>query len=276
MSYTYKPIAGLILTIVLNANAAEFSFKVHDGPMDMGYITSQVQLEDQEEICQIDTGARKTVVKKLFADREAIGEEPSGGISGIGGMADLIPVESISVDEWETRDLVIRRTSIIPTDCIIGNDIFMKRNFMIDNQRNVFTTNYAPTTPTHPLLILNKKWFGFSIRIGELYVDSLFDTGAAATLVDPELIKAMPENFEFRKEIEITDGAGRKLQSAIYKLKNLIIEGELHTGINVLTYPLDSLQKELPTVRVILGFNVIRKQNWWFNFEHRQWGTTKF
>jgi len=268
----FRFLAGLVLSAAFAAHGAEFSFIVNDSPMEMGHLTKWVQFEDQVEMCLLDTGARKTVVKTLFADRDALGQEPSGGIGGIGDMADLIKMDKIVLDDWVNENLVIRRTQTIPTNCIIGNDIFMKRNFMIDNQRNVFTTDFRPISQPFPLLILNEKWFGFPVKIGERHVHSLFDTGAGATLVDPLLIAEIPENFEFLQNIEITDGASRKLESALYRMKRIDIENQVYQDVVVLAYPLDALQQELPSVRVILGYNIIRKQNWWFNFDLKQWG----
>lgn len=261
------------LAVASMTYADEFSFTVNDSQMDMGYLTKWVYFEDSPELCLIDTGARKSVVRTLFGDRTPVGKEPSGGLGGIGEMSELIKVTEIKLDSWISADLVIRRTESIPMNCIIGNDVFMKRNFLLDHERKVFTTDFQASEKNHPLKIYNNQWFGFPVQIGtKAIVDSLFDTGAAATLLDPKLIEDDPENFEFIQEIEITDGSNKKLKSAIYKMKVLSIQGLDFQDVIVLSYPLDVLQNEMPTVRVILGYNVIRRHNWWFNFDLKRWG----
>lgn len=149
----------------------------------------------------------------------------------------------------------------------------MRRNFLLDMTRKVFTTVFTKNGSVGSLQIFAEKWFGFSVKIAGETVGSIFDTGAGGTLVDPKLIDAHPENFEFVQKIDITDGADHTLPSAIHRMKELIVEDNVFRDIHVLSYPLDVLHREMPTVRVVLGFNVIRKQNWWFDFSSQTWGS---
>lgn len=267
-----KLVSFMIGLLASTGYADEFSFTQHDLPMEMGRITKYVQFEDKTDLCLLDTGARKSTVRTMFSERSSVGQEPAGGLGGTAYLADLIPVKQITIDEWVTEDLVIRRFDRIPSNCIIGNDIFMKRNFFIDMTRKVFTTVFAKTGSVEPLKIFAEKWFGFQVNIAGETVDSIFDTGAGGTLVDPKLIVAFPENFEFVQKIDITDGADHTLPSAIYKMKEIAVADKVFRDVHVLSYPLDVLQREMPTVRVVLGFNVIRKQNWWFDFSSETWG----
>lgn len=60
-------ILGLSIFIVAKTGlGAQFRFKQNDQQMDMGYITKWVNFEDKAELCLIDTGARKSVVRSLF------------------------------------------------------------------------------------------------------------------------------------------------------------------------------------------------------------------
>ncbi|HPI40169.1 MAG TPA: aspartyl protease family protein [Pseudobdellovibrionaceae bacterium] len=143
---------------------------------------------------------------------------------------------------------------------------------MIDMQNKIFTTDFLKTKKKSALIIFNNQWFGFDVSIANENITSLFDTGAGDTLVDPKLIENYPENFQFIQSLEITDGANKKLKSAIYKMKALVVNQNVFNDIYVLAYDLSILQNEIPSVKIILGFNIIKRQNWWFNFEQQEWG----
>lgn len=255
------------------AEAKSMNISLHPGEMDSGYIMAWTKFDGQMDRCMVDTGARTTVIKShILPDAPAVGQIVGGGLIGVQSPADLVNVSEIETGNWVKNNLTIRRTHKLPTNCILGNEFFMHESLSIDYANQIISTEALLDDEVFPILHFKNQWFGFTTTLDEKSMDSLFDTGAGLTLIDETLVEELPQHFEYLGKTELVDSTDTKVEASLYKMKSIRFGKWQANDVVVIAYPFNALHKELPSIRIVIGHNIIKKHHWYFNNILKQWG----
>jgi hypothetical protein len=229
-----------------------------------------------EYTCLVDTGARFTIFKEsLIKDLPKVGETIGGGISNSSQVTDLVNLD-LNLGDWKKTNAIVGRTDRIPFDCLIGNDFFLGHNFKIDFSKYEFADLDTPIEleKSFPLKVYRSEsggHFGFEITLAQKTVETIFDTGAASTVVSMSFVKENAEHFRLIKEINVTDGNNAELKAGLYELDEISFGGIALKKIEVYVLDLTNLKNKLPHVEIVLGLNIIQKYNWQFDIEAQRY-----
>lgn len=245
---------------------------------DIELIHAKMKLNSSgaEYTCLVDTGARFTIFKgSLIKDLPKVGETIGGGISNSSQVTDLVSLD-LNLGDWKKNNDIVGRTDRIPFDCLIGNDFFLRHNFKIDFNKSVFADldNPIELEISFPLNVYRSEsggHFGFEMNLAQKKVETIFDTGAASTVVSSSFVKENAEHFKLIKEINVTDGNNAELKAGLYELDEISFGGTTLKKIDVYVLDLTNLKNKLPKVEIVLGLNVIQKYNWQFDIENHRY-----
>jgi predicted aspartyl protease len=270
--------SNLMLLNSISAQADGFKFKVvRDAMMGPDHIETDMQFDGHTGSCLVDTGARYTVAKEhLLQDNVKVGETVGGGISGMNNVTDLVESD-VTVGSWSNPQSIIGRIKpeLLPADCLLGNDFFLKKEFSINFKENSIsdeTTFNGPVYPLDQFLSDRGGHFGFKIGLGNEEVSTLFDTGATDSVFDIDFVIQHQSEFEFIKEIPIQDGSNQTIKAGVYKAKSIRFGSVIDRDVRVYVVSLKSLQSKIPGIQAILGLNQMMRHKWYVNNKKAVWG----
>lgn len=261
----------LLIITALSWNAFGFDLILHTDLLtgDLQIVTAKIKLNDRPFECLVDTGARHTMVQsKFIKDLPVVGTTTGGGISNTNQVTELVNAD-LKLGEWEIINATIGRTPRIPFECLIGNDFFMDKHFTIDIKKLAIRTKESESREDYLKLNVYKSehggHFGFNVKIAENTIGTIFDTGAASTVVDLDFVKKHLEHFLLIKEINVTDGNSATIKAGLYKVDELQFGDVLLKDVEIYALDLSALKAKLPSVVGILGMNIIKNYKWSFN-----------
>jgi predicted aspartyl protease len=224
----------------------------------------------------LDTGSAMTFVanSKSFGAYTNVGKIRFVSAAGIVQEMDAIRAASIAVDDVVFSDLKIGRAGFNSAEHTLGIDIVGRQPFALRFRNKPELRLNAPR-PELPLTTLELSPEGLLLipmQISGVELRALWDTGVSVTTVDQEFIAAHPENFKSTKDyVRGTDGAGKTLLAQIFRAKKIKIADGTFEDVRVVAVDLGVLRERDPSVQAVLGFNVIRKANWFFDAKTRLW-----
>jgi hypothetical protein len=268
----------LLLLFGLTVGARAAVLDVTPGPFRSGKAYVSCRFDGKAERCFLDTGSAMTLLSHDFTEYPALGSFRFKSASGRGANAEVVRVHSIRIDQEEWRDIRIGRlpARAEATESSIGMDLLARAPFALDF-RDSPGLRFHPAQPRvtyRNLLVAEHNLFVIPLQCGADATEALFDTGATVTAADPLFIRAHPESFHsLGRQMSGIDGTGQKLFVQLYRAKSLKV-GE-RTFRNVVVVATDlSMLREGPSrgVQMVLGFNVIRRTDWYFDAATHTWG----
>jgi hypothetical protein len=277
---TILPFLLLSVFGLSEAMASGFSFQFNQpgfmDPEPSSVIHTTVHFDQVEVECMVDTGARLTIAKKsILANNKKVGESSGGGVSGQERVADL--VESlVNAGDWTSVSGVIARTDQIPAECLLGNDFFMNRAFVIDFKEMKFSDGIPFSGEAYPIHQYPREGggghFALDLEIADETIPALFDTGSTATVIDLAFVEAHPEDFQFIEKIDVTEGSNQTVKAGIYRLKSLKIGPINEKDIEIYALDLSYLNSKIPGLKAILGLKQIKNYKWYIDNINARWG----
>ncbi len=268
---------GLICSFAANAGES-IKFETVSGTGGSGQIWVSANFDGVMDKCILDSGARISAVnaRPAFELYPKVGSDITTGVTGNNVPVDLIRISETQVGGLTMQNHTIRRQDSFVVPCLIGNDILQIRALFYDfTKKEILTDAYPPTDQARPLVRYNGKWIGFPLTVAGVQVDSFWDTGAGFTVVDSEIVDAHPEEFTFIQEIPMGDGTGEHGTAKLYSMKSLRFgDAEVHDSI-VISYSLAQIRKEVPSIRIVLGHNVLSQFNWYLDNINSKWSAEK-
>ena len=240
-------------------------------------VKAKLLLNNRPFECLVDTGARITMVNANFIkDLPVVGTTVGGGISNPNQINELVSAD-IKIPEtdsssWFLKDAVIARTPRLPYECLIGNDFFINRVFTVDiSSLKIEEAEWDENKASLPLYVYKNTsggHFGFPLNVSGENIETLFDTGASATVIDLVVIKNHPEQFKFIKGATATDGNNQSIPVGFYIAKELKITNTVFKNVDVYGLDLTPLREKIPNVYGIIGMNIIKEHKWIFDLPH--------
>ena len=97
--------------------------------------------------------------------------------------------------------------------------------------------------------------------------------GSSVTAIDQAFVKAHAEDFKPTNDfMQGTDGAGHTLLVKVFRAKKITIGPRTFRNARVVAVDLSLLRKNIsPEIHAVIGFNLIRKADWFFDPENKAW-----
>ena len=196
--------------------------------------------------------------------------------SGIIATAETIRLRAAAIDDVRFSDIKVGR---LPagggTESTLGIDLIGRHPFSV-NFHDSPSIKFNPKPPRQLLASLKVHSTGLlniPVVINGNPARALWDTGASVTAVDRAYIKSHPETFKRSgTRVQGTDGSGHSLELQAFRAKKITIGSRTFRDVPVVSADLSVLRETLGnSVSVVIGFNLIRKTDWYFDARQKLW-----
>ncbi len=225
----------------------------------------------------LDTGAARSrvVADQYTATFPSSEKHDSSGVFAK-SSEDLIVVPSLELGTIAKPNFPIVRMAQpdSPVGSLIGMD-FLKDHrcyFRFDRNRLLVNADAEADYPDQDLLLDPKFHPYVDVQIGSLTVRAVWDTGASLTVVDLSLIQQNPDSFAEAGASTGTDSSGSVMETPLYVMAEARIGGHAFPPHRVAAVDLSAVNATLDLpMDLILGYNLISRANWIFDFPRRRW-----
>lgn len=260
---------------VIKVGAA--TLQVVPGAYSSGKPYVRCTIDGIETRCFLDTGSAMTLVanSKRFANYTNAGDTSFKSASGIAQHTETIRVGSVQIDEVTFQDLTIGRVNFRGAENTLGIDLVGRQSFALKfGGKDAMILNAPrPALPWTTLGVSAQGLLTIPVGVGNNVVRALWDTGVAVTSVDQSFVLTNPQDFiPMKNYVRGVDGAGKAMLLQMYRAKKLAIGDEIFADVRVIAVDLSLLRESVSKdVQAIVGFNVIRKADWFFDRKSRLW-----
>jgi len=199
----------------------------------------------------------------------SLGKQESKGASGQATPCDIIQPQQIRVGSLVLDQPRIKRCH----SNILGLDVIGKTAFQVDLQ-NLRLSFGVPSSVSlsEPIRRLAPGHITIPLKIENKLIDALFDTGADTSVIDSQFVENNTNFFELLRSEEGTDAHGHKIQSQVYRCRNLQVGTLRLQNIEMAAFDFgEHLRSKMEGSPLILGNNVIAKAKWYFNLAAGKW-----
>jgi hypothetical protein len=270
-------VRAVLLFVLWGVSAQAASLQIAFGPYSSGKAYVSCVIDGAKERCFLDTGSAMTLVanSKRFSAYTNLGNFRFESASGIPQDTETIQVRSIRIDNIEIHNKKIGRTDFPGAENTLGIDVVGRQPFAVNfSPRAVLTLNAErPKLPLTTLEVSPHGLLSIPVELGGIDAHAMWDTGAALTTIDQNFILAHPENFRATKNyMNGVDGAGKSILVQVFRAKKLKIADRTFDNVRVVALDLHTLREGVnKDIQAVIGFNTIRKANWFFDPKNRLW-----
>jgi hypothetical protein len=267
----------LLLFVLCAVSARAASLQISSGAYTSGKAYVSCLIEGVKERCFLDTGSAMTLVanSKRFSAYTNVGNFRFESASGIPQETDTIQLGSIQIDNVQIRDKKVGRTSFRGAENTLGIDIVGRQPFRVNfNPQAVLQLNaHRPELPLTTLQVSQHGLLSIPMDVSGVEAHALWDTGMALTAIDQNFIITHAENFKPTKNyMNGVDGAGKSILVQVFRAKKLKIADHIFKDVRVVAVDLALLREGVhKDIQAVVGFNLIRKANWFFDPKNRLW-----
>ena len=282
MTNRYSPAViifrGLLLLVALEFCARGAALHLAPGPFRSGKAYVDCRFDGRIEGCFLDTGSAMTLLTPEFSQYPSLGSFRFKSASGRVANAEVVRVHSIQIDRERWNDVRIGRLPkrAESVESSVGMDLLGRAPFALDF-RDRAELRFHPSKPRntyHTLLMAEHNLLVIPLQCGPTVTQALFDTGATVTAADTAFIRAHPETFHsLGRQMSGVDGTGQKMFVQLFRANALKIGERTFRNVMVVATDLSMLREgQARDVQLVLGFNVIRRTDWYFDPAAHTWG----
>jgi len=228
----------------------------------------------------LDTGAAITRVKcddYISAFPSVEKRETSGAFSK--SNLDLVIVPNIAIGPISRDNFTLARATLAAPNNLIGMDLLKdhRLHFHFDTNRIDVDSEYHPeVNDIHELTLSKKSHPYIDVQFDGLKARAVWDTGAGMTVVDSQFVSNNPSLFRSISMSRGTDSAGVVRETPLIAMKSMTVGNTTFPAHKVVAIDLSlvSASTDIP-VDLIMGYNIIRRANWWFDFPGKKWAVLK-
>jgi hypothetical protein len=266
----------LALAMLMAVSARAAALQIAPGAYSSGKAYVTCVFDGVKEKCLLDTGSAMT----LLADSKRFGAYTNHGAfrfisaAGIPQETETIQIGSIQIDDVAFAGVKIGRASFHNAENTLGIDLIARQPFALKfKSKPILQLNAArPELPLTTLNVLTQGMASIPIALNGSEAHALWDTGAGTTFVDQDFITAHREDFKATKNyMNGVDGAGHNLLLQMFRAKKITIGDVTFEDVRVVAADLSVLRKVNNNIYAVIGFNLIRKANWFFDAKNRLW-----
>ena len=275
----------LIGLLFLMAPLTALSTPMHivSGEFDSGFIFLPCSFDSHADECLLDTGSPVSLIKNdaFSVPYNSIGTYKFAGADGVEVPCDIINVKNYHYADSESVNASLLRcpTSVIFGDSVIGLDEFKNKVLNFDFKSNEFSSEgqFPTNLDRSPLTLYHLGHFGFSVSFENISAESIVDTGATISTIDQDFVKSHPADFDFIQAIPGgSDSTNQPITFNLYIVKSLSIAGVNLQNIYVLATDFSNIRIFTgPNVKLVVGYNILKNQNWYFDLNRKVWSVYK-
>jgi hypothetical protein len=265
----------LFVSVLLSPRAA--SLQIVPGGYGSGKAYVTFIIDGAKERCFLDTGSAMTLVpnSKRYASYTNLGAFHFKS-ADIAQEIETIQIRSLQIDEVAFPHVKVGRANFRGAEKTLGIDILGRQPFALrfKSKPTLELNAERPASPFTTLEVPKHGLLAIPIAITGSEIRALWDTGASFTSVDQAFITAHPENFKpTNKYAKGFDGAGKPMLLQIFRAKQISIGDRTFDDIRVVAADLSVLRENWSKdIHAVVGFNLIRKGDWFFDTRNRLWG----
>lgn len=225
----------------------------------------------------LDTGAGRSgiIADEFNAELESAGKSGGSGVF-MPSNDDLVNVSAIQVGPLVQENMVVGRVKggAANRPNIIGMDfwqhyrcefLFDQNKLVIDQPDSILVTLYTLQTSAkcHPCV---------DVKLENITARAVWDTGASITIVDSNFIEKYPNLFTTDGASEGTDATGASFETPMYKMNACTIGDRAFPEVRVTSVDFSHINANSDTpMDMIVGYNILSKANWLFDFPNKKW-----
>jgi hypothetical protein len=274
-----RPLVYRFLFVPLLSIAAEAAtLRVLPGPFRSGKAFVTCTFNGVKESCFLDTGSAMSLLadSDQFSDYPRLGTFKFKSASGIAEEVATIRIETANIDRVEFCNIEVGRVeSKDGIESTVGVDLIGRQAFAVNfHDSPSLHLNARPPRQLLPGLKMEAhRLLSLPIAFGATGTRAMWDTGASVTAVDEGFVKAHAEDFKPTGDfMKGTDGAGRALLLQIFRAKKITLGPRTFRNVKVVVLDLALLREKVsPEMHAVIGFNVIRRTDWFFDPQQKTW-----
>ena len=229
----------------------------------------------------LDTGAATTRVKcddYILAFPNVEKRETRGTFSK--SNLDLIIVPDIALGPITKENFTLARAPESAPNNIIGMDLLKDYSLLFDFAKGRVEVDAAcppeGAGACRELTLGSKSHPYVGVTFGGMSARAVWDTGAGMTVVDSQFVKDNPSLFRELSLSSGTDSAGVTRETPLFAMKAMTIGNTAFPAHKVAALDLSPIKASTDVpMDLILGYNLLHRANWWFDFPNRKWAVFK-
>lgn len=256
----------------------KFTIKPDEHDVEAAEVLVEGKVASKNYIFLLDTGAARTSVQydDFTSKFKSLKKESSSSVF-TRSSEDLIMVSHIELGPILKKDLLIVRYPPKQRSArnLIGMDILKDYSlkFLFDENKVLVDPPESGESVISQDLFLDKRNHPYiDINFKQLTVKAVWDTGAGITVVDINFINQFPSFFQEMDKSIGTDASGIKMETPMYTMKSIKIGNHMFPSLKVAGVDLSIINSTIDVpMNLILGYNMLNKANWIFDFPRRKW-----
>lgn len=260
-------------------NRSQFSnvdFDIIEGDLGSSQLTVNAFVENEKFDFQLDTGANKTyfAYSPNLIRYPVIGQSHTTSAAGITLVEDKIRLPAFRFGDFKKNDFeVIRYKEGASLKNRLGIDALPnKLYFDFRNKKINFYFSSAKSILKNKLIVYNDSQIGMEVNFGKETVEAVWDTGAELSVIDQDFVSKNSKLFQHLQTITNgVDATGNNVKLDLYAFDGLQVDGKALHGI-IMSMDFKLIREKIGKhVKIILGTNLIRNNNWYFDRTDRIW-----
>jgi hypothetical protein len=248
------------------------------GPHGAGKAVVRCDVDGDWEWMVLDTGSLFSILRdsERFRSYPTVGRIRFKSASGVPMGADTIMIKRLGLDQHLFTNVVMARVSGgLKLTGTLGLDVVGKYPFAVHfrDEAALYLRARAPERLLGGLTLYNSGLFTIPVFIGNLAGETVWDTGAELTAVDQSYVAAHPELFKLGGIVGgVMDGNDQPVAARLVKIRRLEVGGRTFRNVSALAVDLQTIHEGTSEkVPLVIGFNVIRRTDWYFDLGTRRW-----
>jgi predicted aspartyl protease len=227
----------------------------------------------------LDTGAGKTclILNEYTSALASLESRSSSGVLGT-SQEDLVIVPTLTLGPISRNNFTVTRTSPEAGGLrnLVGMDLLKdyRCEFSLGEgrlylDREPDRAKYASTNA----LFLDKRAHPYlDVSLGGQTAKAVWDTGASLTVVDSGFIQRHPDQFLPTGTATGMDASGTTQETRMFMMQETRIGGMVFPACLIASVDFSPFNATLEVpMEMIVGYNIISKADWLFDFPRRQW-----
>lgn len=252
------------------------------GPYRSGKLLLDLEFDGQSATCLVDSGSALS----LLAEPGPWSAYPATGkvrfTSASGGVKE---VEKVRIDKVSAGSAIWRGVHLgrlAAGDGVqntLGIDLLGRQPFALHFLHRVAVAFDAmqpkqAASQAGQLEVSSHGVFTIVSTFGQDPVRALFDTGSSLTAVDADFVAQHPSDFsETRQFMTGTDGLGHSITMKMFRARRVRVGPREFRHVPVVATNLQTLRDGVDRrVQAVIGLNLMRKADWFFDLPNRRWG----